>query len=68
MLVGKDFRVVGRGVPVTDAFIICHEYFQKNELCATKRMVHITEESSKEDLFNLEIPSLESSIDSAVVS
>ena len=67
VLVGKDFRLVGRRNPVTNTFIMCHEYFTKKELCATKRMVHITEEGPEEELFDLERPSLESSIASAVV-
>ena len=53
MLVGQDFGVVRRGIPATDAFIIRHEDFLNKKLYAAKRMVHITEESPKEDLFNL---------------
>ena len=53
MLVGKDFWVVRRESPATDAFIMRHEYFPKKELYDTKRMVHITEEGPKEGLFDL---------------
>ena len=44
-----------------------HEDLPNKELYATKRMVHIIEEVPKEDLFDLDIPFLDSSIDSAVV-
>ena len=44
VLVGQDFRVVMRGGPATDAFIIRNEYLPNKELYATKRMVHIPEE------------------------
>ena len=67
MIVGQDFRVVRRGSPVTDTFIMRHEYFPNKELYATKRMVNITEKFPEEDLFDLERPSLDSSIDSPVV-
>ena len=67
VLVGQDFRVVRRGGPETDAFIMRNEYFPNKELYATNSMVNIKEEGPKEDLFDLEIPSLESSIESAVV-
>ena len=67
VLVGKDFRVVRRGIPANDVITMRHEYFPNKELYATNRMVHITRESSEEDLFDLERPSLESSIASAVV-
>ena len=39
-----------------------HEDSQNKELYTTKRMVHILEEVSEEELFDLEIPSLNSSI------
>ena len=67
VLVGKDFRVVRRRSPTTNAFIMCNEDLPKKELYATKRMVHITEEVTEEDFFYLGIPSLESSIASTVV-
>ena len=67
MLVGQYFGVVRRGIPATDAFIMCHEYSPNKELYATKRMVHITENPPKEDLFYSEKTSLDSSIASAVV-
>ena len=67
VIVGQDFWLVRRGIPATDAFIMRHEDSPNQEICATKRMVHITEEGRTEDLFDLEIPSLDSSIDSAVV-
>ena len=67
MLVGKYFWVVSRGSPATELFIMRHEYFPDKELYATKRMVHITEEGTEEDLLDLEIPSLEYSIASVVV-
>ena len=44
-----------------------HEDSQNKELYTTKRMVHILEEVSEEELFDLEIPSLNSSIASAVL-
>ena len=44
---GQDFRVVRRGSPATDTFIMCHEDLPKKELYDTKRMVHITEEDPK---------------------
>ena len=56
MVVGKYFRVVRRGSPETDAFIMRHEYFTNKELYSTKRMVHITEEGPKEETFDLERP------------
>ena len=58
VVVGQDFGVVRRGSTATDAFIMCHEDSPNKDLYATKRMVHITEEGPKEDLFNLEIPFL----------
>ena len=67
VLVGQDFRVVMRGSPATDVFIMRHEDIPNKELYATKRMVHITEEGPGEYLFNLERPSLDFSIASAVV-
>ena len=67
VLVGKYFWVVRRGSLATNASIMRHKYFLNKELYATKRMVHITEEIPKEDLFDLEIPSLDSYIASAVV-
>ena len=56
-----------RGGPETNLFIIRHEDFTKKELYATKRMVHITEESPKEDLFYLGIHFIDSYIASEVV-
>ena len=41
--------------------------FPNKELCSTKIMVHIVEEGPKEDLFDLDRPSIESYIDSSVV-
>ena len=67
VLVGQDFWMVRRGNPATDAFIRRHEDFPNKELYATNRMVHITEEGPKEELFYLERPSIDSSIDSVVV-
>ena len=67
MLVGQDFWVVRRGSPATNAFIMCHEDLSYKELYATKRMVHIIEEGPEEDLFDLERPSLDSSIALEVV-
>ena len=67
VLVGKHFWVVRRGSPGTNAFIMRHEYLPNKELYTTKRMVYINEEVTKEDLFYLERPSLESPINSAVV-
>ena len=67
MVVRQYFRVVRRGSPTTDAFIMRHEDFPNKELYATKKVVHITEEGPKEDLFDLEILFLDSSIDSSVV-
>ena len=67
VIVGQDFRVVRRGSSATDKFIMHHEDLPNKELCATKGMVHTTEPPPKEDLFDLERPSLESSIDSEVV-
>ena len=32
VLLGKDFRVVRRGSPATDAFIMCHEYLPNKVL------------------------------------
>ena len=42
VLVGQDFRVVRKGSPATDAFIIRHEDFPNKELYSIRRMVHIT--------------------------
>ena len=67
VLVGKYFRVVRRGSPVTDSFIMRHEDFPNKELYSTKSMVHITEEGSEEYLFDLYRPSLDSSVASALV-
>ena len=67
LLVKKYFWVVRRGSPATDAFIMCHEYFPNKVLYAIKMMVHIKEEGPEEDLFDLERPSLDSYIASAVV-
>ena len=67
VLVGQDFRVVMRGSLETDAFIMCHEDIPNKELYATKRRVHITEECPKEDLLDLDKPSLDFYIASAVV-
>ena len=67
MVVGQDFRVVRRGSPATDAFIIRREDLPNRELYANKRMVKIKEEAPKEDLFDLERPSVESSICSSVI-
>ena len=67
VLVGQDFRVGRRGSPETNSFIMCHEYLQNKELYATKRMVHITEEGPEDDFFDLERPSIEYSIASAVL-
>ena len=53
VVLGQYFRVVRRGIPETDAFIMCHEDFPNKELYATKIMVHITEEGPEEDLFYL---------------
>ena len=67
MVVGQYFRVVRRGSPATDAFIMCHEDFKNKEIYATKRIVNITEEGPKKDVFDLDIPYLDSSIASSVV-
>ena len=67
MLVGQDFRVVIRGSPATDTFIMCHKDLPNKELYDTKRMVHITKGGPEEDLFDLGIPSLDSFIASSVV-
>ena len=67
VLVGQDFRVVRRGSPETDTFIMRHEDFPNKELYATKRMVHITEEDPEGDLLDLERPYLDFPIVSAVV-
>ena len=56
LIVGNNFRLVRRGSPATDVFIMRHEDFPNKELYATKRMVHITGEGPKEDLFDLERP------------
>ena len=56
VLVGHDFWMVRRESPATDAFIMRCEEFPNKELYATKRMVHITGEGPKEDLFDLERP------------
>ena len=53
VLVGKDLQVVRRWGLATDAFIMCHEDSPNQEICATKRMVHITEEGRTEELFDL---------------
>ena len=53
VLVEKDFRVVRRGVAATNVFIMHHEYFPNKGHYATKRIVHIIEEVSEEDLFYL---------------
>ena len=66
-LVGKYFWVVRRGSPAAEAFIMRHECFSYKELYSIKRMVYITEEVPKEDLFCLDRPSLGSSIASEVV-
>ena len=42
VLVGKDFRVVRRVIPATDALIRRHEDFPNKELYFTKRMVNNT--------------------------
>ena len=57
-----------RGSPDTDVFITRHEDFPNKELYATKSMAHITEEGPEEKLFDLEIPYLDSSIASSVVT
>ena len=67
MLVGKYFRVVRRGSPATEAFIMRYEYLPNKELYATKRTENITEEGPEEDLFDLERPYLDYFIASAVV-
>ena len=67
VIVVQYFRVARRGSPATDAFIMHHEDLPNKELYATKRMAHITEEGPEEDLFYLEIPSLDSYIASEVV-
>ena len=59
--------MVMRGGPATNLFIIRHEDFTKKELYATKKMVHKTEESRKEDLFYLGIRFLDSYKASEVV-
>ena len=61
------FWVLRRGSPETDAFILRHEDFPDMELYATKRILHIKEEGAKGDLFDLDRPSIDSSIASAVV-
>ena len=43
VLVGKYLRVVRRGGPATNTFIMRHEDFPNKELYATNRMVHTTE-------------------------
>ena len=67
VLVGQDFRVMRRGSPETNTFIMRHEDPPNKELYSTKRMVNITEEGPKEDLFDLERSSIESSIASELV-
>ena len=67
MLLGQYFWVVRRGSPATDVFIIHSEGFSNKKLYATKRMVYITEEGPKEDLFYLNTYYLESPIASSVV-
>ena len=67
VLVGQDFRVVRRGSPETDTFIMRHKDLPTKQLCSTKRMVNIIEEGPEEYLFDLERLSLEYSIASAVV-
>ena len=44
VVVRQYFRVVRRGSPTTDAFIMRHEDFPNKELYAINRIVHITEE------------------------
>ena len=56
-----------RGGSATNLFIIRYEEFTKKEPYATKRIVHITEESPKEDLFYLGIHFIDSYIASEVV-
>ena len=56
-----------RGGSATNLFIIRYEEFTKKEPYATKRIVHITEESPKEDLFYLGIRFLDSYMASEVV-
>ena len=56
VVVGKDFLLVSRGIPATDAFIMRHEDLPNMEIYDTKRMVHIKEEGLEEDLFDLERP------------
>ena len=67
MLVGKYFWVARREISETGAFIMRHEYITNKELYATNGMVHITEKGPKEHILDLERPSLESYINSAVV-
>ena len=59
VLVGQYFRVVRRGSPATNTFIMRNEDLPNEEVYATKRMVHITEEGPEEDLFDLERYSLD---------
>ena len=66
VLAGQMFRVVRRGSPATNAFIMRHEDLSNKELYTTKRMVHITEEGIGKDLLDLEITFLEYSISLAV--
>ena len=47
LIVGNNFRLVRRGSPATDVFIMRHEDFPNKELYATKRMVNIKEEGHK---------------------
>ena len=68
VLVGKYFRVVRRGSPATNAFIMCHEDFLNKKIYATKRMLHTIEEVPKEDFIDLERPYLDVSIASAAES
>ena len=47
MVVGKYFRVVRRGSPATNAFIMRDEDLPNKELYATKRMIHIKNKALK---------------------
>ena len=67
VVVAQYFRVVRRGSPATNAFIMSHKYLPNKGLYTTKRMVYFTEEGPEEDPLDLEIPSLDSSIASSVV-
>ena len=48
VFVGKYFRVVRRGSPATDTFIMRDEDLPNKELYETKRTVHIAEEGPEE--------------------